>query len=105
MKWRKEISFEGNLADDHANALVLVRRPFEAQMVSGPGQLKMSRWQVRGGTGLNGISLHAVRKISCRAGGENFHFAVHDLHRDAAKVFRAKNLPFPHERISQRHDG
>ena len=80
------VSFDSDFADDRADALAFVGSPFQAQVVSGFGQLKMSRRQAGGGVGMDGLILRAVREIFPIAGSEDFHFTVHDFVGDAAEI-------------------
>src|ERR1017187_6079467 len=70
-KWMEAISFDGDLTNDCADALPVVGCPFETEMVAGFGQLKMSRWQIGGGAGMDGVRLRALRKIPPLAGRQN----------------------------------
>ena len=65
----------------------------------------MSRRQARGGAGMNRVNLRAVGKIPAGAGGEDFHFAVHDFIDDAATVIHFQNLPFASEGKTKGHNG
>ena len=81
-----KFSFDGDFAGDRADALAPVGRPFQAEVVSGFGQLKMPRRQIGGGPRMNRIGLCAVREIFPVAGGEDFRLAVHNFIDGGAKI-------------------
>lgn len=91
------VSFDGDFTDNHPDTARFVRFPFEAQMFSGPGQLKTAGWQGGSGLGVNCVILLAVRVVTPCARRQDFHFAIHDFHGDGARSFGAEQLSFTHK--------